>query len=104
MKKRVSVGRNKGEGRVGRRKRKGRNGVKTINMNHQQNPTAVPSVAVQRPETIHSPDNETVKGEWVQNISMHEFLTDSAHVKDFHYIVICSPLLRRGQYSRKCSV
>lgn len=74
-------------------KGKGRIGVKTINMNHQQNPTAVPSVAVQHPETIYSADNETVKGEWVQKISMHEFVTDSAHVKDFHYIALCSPLL-----------
>lgn len=49
--------------KIGRRKRKGGIGVRSINMNHQQNPTADPSVVVHHPETIHSRDNRTLKGE-----------------------------------------
>lgn len=40
--------------KIGGRKRKGGIWVKTINMNHQQNPTVDPSVVVQHPERIHS--------------------------------------------------
>lgn len=49
--------------KIGRRKREGGIGVRSINMNHQQNPTADPSVVVHRPETIHSLDNRTLIGE-----------------------------------------
>lgn len=49
--------------KIGRRKKRGGIGVRSINMNHQQNPTADPSVVVHCPETIHSRDNGALIGE-----------------------------------------
>ena len=63
-------------------KGKGGDGVRSINMNHQQNPTADPSVAVHRPETIHSLGQQDIK-RWMggkrNTCVMHEFLSASAH-------------------------
>lgn len=47
----------------GRKRNQAGIGVRSINMNHQQNPTVDPSVVVHCPETIHSLDNGTLIGE-----------------------------------------
>ena len=49
--------------KIGRRKGTGGIGVRSINMNQKQNPTADPSVVVLRPETFLSQDNRTLIGE-----------------------------------------